>query len=226
MKKSIIKKNTRANLILDYNLSFPKKNEFEKVKWSSKISMFNRYKLLFKFVAKEKIHRWLDVGSGTGSIFRHHDKLKKNNIKFRLGIEINKKLYNYSKKKKYKKKVYFENNDILSFNKKSKFNLITLIGVLQNCGHYPAQILKKCVDVLADNGLLFLITKNLLWNKFSMKFKPSKEHSWFNPYEIKKILEKLNIDIILMLGFDPKLNRLISLEKAHTFFIFGKKNFK
>ena len=52
MKKSIIKKNTRTNLILDYNLSFQKKNEFEKVKWSSKISMFNRYKLLFKFVAK------------------------------------------------------------------------------------------------------------------------------------------------------------------------------
>jgi len=224
MPRSIIKKKTSQILLSEYNQSFYKQNDFEKVKWSSRESMVNRYRLFFNTIKKKKFNRWLDVGSGTGSIFKYHDKLKNNNISYRLGIEINKNLYNYSKKKSYKKKVLFKNKDIYSYNPKLKFDLISLIGVLQNCGHNPFRIVKKTICLLSRGGFLFLTTKNLLWNKFSKNIKPCNDHSWFIPSDIENILKRLNINIICMLGFNPKSNKVVSLKKSHTIFIFGKKN--
>ena len=55
MSRSIIKKKTSQILLSEYNQSFNKQNDFEKVKWSSRESMVNRYRLFFNTIKKKKI---------------------------------------------------------------------------------------------------------------------------------------------------------------------------
>jgi 2-polyprenyl-3-methyl-5-hydroxy-6-metoxy-1,4-benzoquinol methylase len=214
--------NKKKEILSQYNKAFKKKYDFKKVLWSNKKSMINRYKLFFKFIKYKKFKFWLDVGSGVGSIFSYHDRL---NIKIdkRLGIEINKNLYNFSIKKKYKKETAFKNIDIYNYKSMKKYDLISLIGVLQNCAHTPEKFLKRIFLKLRKNGIVFLTTKNLLWERFLKNKKPTKIHSWFNPIYVKKIFEKNSIKVIKINSFDSQSLRILPIKKSSNFFILGKK---
>ncbi len=220
--KSFIRITSPKKVIKEYNLSFKKYSEFQKIKWSSRISMYNRYKLLFRNLRGKRIDNWIDVGSGTGSIFKHHEKTKVKIDKI-YGLEINKKLFKYSLKKNYKKKILIINTDIIKFSTKKKFDLVSLIGVLQNCGHHPKKILKKCTSLLDKKGLIFITSKNINFIKFSKKNKPNYSHSWFNPQEIKQILQNNFIRIKKISGFNTNRNLIVPLKNSNTFFILGEK---
>ena len=220
--KSFIRTTTPKKVIKEYNLSFKKYSEFQKIKWSSRKSMYNRYKLLFKNLKGKKIYNWIDVGSGTGSLFKYHEKTKVKIDKI-YGLEINKKLFKYSLKNNYKQKILIMNTDIMKYRTKKKFDLVSLIGVLQNCGHHPKRILKKCTSLLDKKGLIFITSKNINWSKFSKKNKPSYLHSWFNPQEIKQILKNNFIKIKKISGFSVNRNLIVPLKDSNTFFILGEK---
>ena len=101
MKKSIlVNKNIKA-VNREYLNSSKLSSEFQKVKWGSKVSMINRFKLAIKILKNQSIDKWLDVGSGTGLFFVISDKFDFN-TKDRCGVELNKNLYNFSKKKNIK----------------------------------------------------------------------------------------------------------------------------
>lgn len=217
--KSFVRITSPEKLVKEYNTSYQNKFEFEKIKWSSKKSMENRYKLLFSILPKKKFSNWIDIGSGTGTIFKYYQNIDYEINKI-YGLEINKKLYDYSKEKKFKQKIFIENNDIINFKSKIKFDLITLIGVLQNCGHNPFKVLKKSSSFLKKNGLIFLTTKNILY-KDSFK-KNSNKHSWFHPSEIVKELNKHSVKIKKIFGFNSHKNIVTPLDQSSTFFILGK----
>jgi len=223
MKKSmLVNKNTKA-VNREYLNSSKFVAEFKKVKWGSRASMINRFKLAIKILKNHSIDKWLDVGSGTGLFFVISDKFGFN-TKDRCGVEINKNLYNFSKKKTYKINTKFINKDIIRINDNSKYDLITLIGVLQNCGHDPFFFLKKIITKIKKNGLIFLTSKNLNWYKFkTKKLLPEKSHSWFNTQDIALFLKKNGIKILKKKGFVPKDGRIVKEELSHTFFILGKK---
>ena len=214
--------NKKKEILNQYNKAFKKKNDFKKVLWSNKKSMINRHKLFFQFLKHKRFKFWLDVGSGTGSIFTYHDKI---NVKIdnRLGIEINKNLYNLSTQKKYKKETTFKNVDIYHYKDTKMYDLISLIGVLQNCGYAPEKFLKKIFSKLSSNGIVFITTKNLLWEKFLKCKKPTKIHSWFDPTYIKEIFEKNDIRVIKINCFDSQSLRILPIKKTSNFFILGKK---
>lgn len=214
--------NKKKKILNQYNKAFKKKNDFAKVLWSNKKSMINRYKLFFQFLKHKRFKFWLDIGSGTGSIFTYHDKI---NVKIdkRLGIEINKNLYNYSIQKKYKIETTFKNVDIYHYKDTKKYDLISLIGVLQNCGYNPEKFLKKIFLKLSNNGIIFITTKNLFWEKFLKGKKPIKIHSWFDPIYVKKIFEKNDIKVIKINSFDSQSLKIMPIEKKSNFFILGKK---
>tara|TARA_B100000965_G_scaffold358611_1_gene338115 strand:+ start:7675 stop:8352 length:678 start_codon:yes stop_codon:yes gene_type:complete len=223
MKKSIlVNKNIKA-VNREYLNSSKLSSEFQKVKWGSKVSMINRFKLAIKILKNQSIDKWLDVGSGTGLFFVISDKFDFN-TKDRCGVELNKNLYNFSKKKKYKINTKFINKDIIRINDNSKYDLITLIGTLQNCGHDPFFFLKKIITKIKKNGLIFLTSKNLNWHEFKKKnLLPEKSHSWFNTQDIALFLKKNGIKILKKKGFVPKDGRIVKEELSHTFFILGKK---
>tara|TARA_Y100000816_G_C26104526_1_gene586436 strand:+ start:1432 stop:2106 length:675 start_codon:yes stop_codon:yes gene_type:complete len=219
--KSFIRLTSPEKLIREYNKSFfEKKFEFQKIKWTSKKSMENRYNLLFSILPKKKFLNWIDIGCGTGGAFKYYKKTEYKINKI-YGLEINENLYKYTKKKFLKQDIIIENSDVINFNSKNKFELITLIGVLQNCGHNPFDVLKKTSRILKKNGLIFLTTKNV--NFKNLTIKNSNQHSWFNPFEIANELKKNSIKIIKMFGFDPHTNTVKNLDQSNTFFILGKK---
>ena len=82
-----------------YDESSKLSEEYKKVIWGSKKSMINRHKLFFKIIKKNNFNSWLDIGSGTGAIFEMSEK-KRVLINYKVGIEFNKKLFEFSKKKK------------------------------------------------------------------------------------------------------------------------------
>jgi len=152
----------------EYKISSKFNSEFKKVKWASRISMINRFKLAIKLLKNQSKDKWLDIGSGTGLFFVISDKFYFK-TKDRCGVELNKNLYNFSKNKKYKIKTKFINKDIIKIKDNSKYDLVTLIGVLQNCGYDPFFFLKKVIKKIKKNGLIFLTSKNLNWYKFKKK---------------------------------------------------------
>lgn len=206
-------------VIKDYNKSFKEMDEFKKVKWSSKESMINRYKLFFRTIKKTPIKNWLDIGFGTGAIFQYHDKIL-TNIDNSFGLELNKNLYKLTKKKFFKKRVELYNSNVLDFNSKKRFDLISALGVMQNCGYSYKGFLSKIKKLLNKNGFLFITSKNILWNKFSEGLTPEKDHLWFNPYDVLSFLKKKNFLIKKINGFDPSTGKEKNLKESHTFYIF------
>ena len=203
-----------------YNFKKNKKFNYQKVLWNSKKSMIGRYWLL-KFLIRNKLfNNWLDVGCGTGDIFKF---LKNKNIKNRVGLEPIKYLYQIARKKNNDIKILKQN--LLNINTHNKYDLISCIGVLQNCGSSPLVFLNKICKLLKKNGYLFLTSKNLNWYKFKSKsFKVEKNHSWFDINEVKLILKKNNLKIIRSKGFFPEKKKLTNFKFSHTFFIWAKKN--
>lgn len=211
---------TTKEVIQLYNKN-SKKKEHEKVLWSSHKAMLSRYKFLFRLLKSKKISKWIDIGSGTGAIFKFHEKT---NIKIRerTGIEINRRLFLYSKKKKYMFRVNFFNIDFLKYKTKKKFDLITLIGVLQNCGYDYRKILKKVKKIMNKNAILFLTSKNINFKYFYKVDLSKNNHQWFDPILIKKLLEKNGIKIFKLNSFNSQTNRIVKLNNSPNFFIYGK----
>jgi len=219
----IVKKN--VNFVKrEYSIASKHKQENKKVKWGSYLSMINRLKISLSLLKKKKYRNWLDIGSGTGKFFLLADKI---NFKTddRVGIEMNKNLIKYSKKKIYKFKTKFINSDIVKLKDKKKYELVTLIGVLQNCGHHPEFFLKKIIRKVKGRGIFFLTTKNINWKKFKKKgVLFEKEHSWFDIEDLENILKKLKLKILKKGGFIADKNKIVKINNAHSFFILARKN--
>jgi predicted TPR repeat methyltransferase len=204
-----------------YNESSKNKNDHQKVIWGSKIGMINRYKLLFKLLKKNKINKWLDIGCGTGLIFKYEQKYN-NNINFKVGIELNRNLYNFAKKSKYKKKTHIINKDFMKFKSKEKFDLITMIGVLQNCGYSYIKMLKQIKKFLKKNSVIFLTSKNLLCENINQNEIHNSGHEWFDPRKISKYMKKNGFQIIKVNAFNFYKNKTKDFKKSENFFIYAK----
>ena len=62
LKKSFV---VNKNLYSVYKKNKNKKYNYQKVLWSSKISMTGRYWLLNKLIKNKSYNNWLDIGTGT-----------------------------------------------------------------------------------------------------------------------------------------------------------------
>ena len=141
----------------------------------------------------------------------------------KYGIEQSRYLYRLAKKEN--PDVTILNRSLNNFNQKdNKFSLVSCIGVLQNCGCAPALFLNKICKLIKKNGMLFLTSKNINWNKFKINsFEINSNHSWFDIGEVKKILLNNNLKIIKAGGFLPKKKKITKINESHTFYIWAKK---
>lgn len=196
-----------------------KKLNYQKVLWSSESSMIGRFWLLKNLIKKKNFLTWLDVGCGTGDIFRYFSNY--NILKY--GIEQSRYLCRLAKKENPDVTIF--NRSLNNFNRKDyKFSLVSCIGVLQNCGCAPTLFLNKICKLIEKKGMLFLTSKNINWNQFKINgFIINSNHSWFDIGEIKKILAKNNLKIIKAGGFLPKKKKITKINESHTFYIWAKK---
>lgn len=211
-----------TSVISLYNQNFHHKDEFKKVIWGSEKSMTNRHKLFFKLLKKKNYDRWLDIGSGTGIIFQSNE-LNKINIKNIYSLEVNKNLCNLIKEKKMKLNIKIINKDIMKYKTNIKFNLISMIGVLQNSGYFYDTIIEKIISLMNTNCEIFITSKNILWKNFNKKLKLKSNHEWLDPFDIINILKKNKIIIKEFGGFRPEINKSVKLYNSSNFFIYAKK---
>jgi len=220
MKSSIIKKTSISLVRKEYENSSKKKKDYQREKWSRNKSMINRYKLVFNKIKKYKFYSWLDIGCGTGGLFLYINKKKK--IPYKVGVDLSPNLIRIAKHRC--KNFLFYNKNFSKIKFKNKFDLITMVGLLQKCGSHPYHLIIKAIKSLNPNGIILITSKNLSWDKFNNKnFLPEKNHSWFMPKEICNVMKKANLKIIENKGFLPQKNKIVSLKNSHTFYILSQK---
>ena len=221
-KKNKIKVFNKDDIIRDYENSFNKKPLHKKLHWGSVTSMRSRYDFLEKIINFKKVSSWLDVGSGDGS-FQKVILNKFNSINC-LGVEISKKLHTLSKHRNIKN-LKLINDDFINLRLKKKFNLITCHGVLSKTNFTLKDFLKKSNFMTKKNGYLVFDITNLHWKKFeNSNFFKEPAHNWFNPYEVKKLINNLkNFKIIKILGLKSSVNKKITIKDTHSVFYILKK---
>lgn len=160
---------------------------------------FIKYSSIFDYFFKERFERissysppdgeWLDIGSGFGlwQTFLNSKKI------VNAGIEIENKACGYSQSIG----LNIEQVSIEKFQTDKKFAVITICDVLEHVED-PAGILKKCRELLMDNGLLYIQVPNVLGLKIPYGDQLGlPHHLWqFSPEPLAKVGKKSGLEML------------------------------
>lgn len=210
-------KSFKNKLIKSYNQNIKSVDDHIILKWSSKKSMMNRYNQCNKLLPTRKKLAWLDVGCGTGILFQISKK-KIDRYDRIIGLDVNKKILEIARKRNKDKKIQFINKDLISFDAKN-LDIITLIGVLQNCGETPEKIILKISELIKIGGIIILNFKT----ENKKKFKKKDEIQRYSVKNIKKTLINNKFEILKSFGFDAQFNKRVNSYLSGEEFICAKK---
>ncbi len=184
------------------------------------------YSFLYKGIFKrKKTGSVLDIGSGLG-LFLSKFKEKKWSV---IGTDISSDVAKYSQKL-FGVKVVIGDVIKMKFENKS-FDLITLNGVFEHI-YDPASTLKKCRQILKENGLLVMAIPNIesLGYKIHQKnwyhLQPGRHIYHFSPKTIVMLLKKEGFRV-LQISHAYKVHNYYSLYENIRFRFspkFVKKN--
>lgn len=214
-----LKYSSKKQIISEYTETSFQKEKYQKLRWGSKEGMYNRFNLLSNLIKKYKLKNILDIGCGTCDL-NYYLKKYHNNINY-FGMDLTFNILKYSDNNIKSKSV---NADVeyIPF-RNNYFDLVSLIGIVQNCGVKLDIIFKKVRNVLNTNGFLFFMTKNLCWEKFlTDELIPEIDHNWFLEEEIENDLYNNNFEIIEKNGFLPRTNEIVKPVQSHEIFYLTK----
>ncbi|MFH1827489.1 MAG: class I SAM-dependent methyltransferase [bacterium] len=207
----------------DKNISYSK-NFKHIVNKTSERRLTTNYKSILNYIKKitKKHDSLLDIGSGYGTFLN----IAKNSIKV-IGIEPSLNLYKNSVKKYPIKVLNLSFNKYFKQNKNSKFDVITLIHVIEHIQD-PADLIKKTLLLLNKNGMLFIETPNL--NSFLFKAEQHKytfltppEHLFiFSKYSFFKIIYNLNNSKIVKISSYSYVEHSVKILKTFLIPNFNK----
>jgi len=215
---------SKEAVVAEYTLSAQASDEFAKVKWGSQASMDNRLRLAASLVDWTRIKSWLDVGCGTGRFFELVD-VSDVKVETRVGIDITAAMITEARRKKYALPPRFAVADLSDLDGAfGRFDLVSLIGVLQQCGVSPAVALRHSASVLAPGGQLILTTKHLGWDEFtSGRLQPEEGHSWFEQRELSEAAAGAGLQVLRTGGLLPREGRLVPADQSHSIFLLATK---
>lgn len=212
-----LKRYSKVEITAEYDTSSIADNEFDKVKWGSQIKMENRFRLALSKLPFGLQKKWLDIGCGTGAF---QAMVIENNLNIEVvGLDISSKLINYASNRLDIGKARFVHKDFMDFSEIC-FDIITCIGVLQKTTFLPKEFFKKVREMLSDDGLLFVDTKNICWKAFNQKdFFPDMSHQWFRPSLLEEMAYAAGLKVIESGGFEPGTNKIVEINDSHTIFL-------
>lgn len=157
---------------------------------------------IFRFMRAWKVHtlkpkgkRILDIGSGRGWMLYFLRKYF--NYDRTAGTQIANNAYRFSKEK-LKLEIY--NKDLLELFTGEKFDIITILHVLEHVEN-PEKYVKKMFELLEERGLLFIEVPNFnawtrkLTGKHWLSLDPKYHRTFFTPESLISLLEKYNLKI-------------------------------
>lgn len=224
MKKSLICEADKDAVRREYDSSSAAASDFEKMKWGSHASMVNRFDLARRIVRWPSVETWLDIGCGTGLMF---ETLEAAGHRFHhlAGLDVSPEMISQAKSRKLASPVTFQVGDggAIPDDFAGRFDLVSMVGILQKCGSSPQEILTSAFATLKAGGQFFLTTKNLNWSAFREGgLTPEEEHSWFDHGELLALILSLGATIHLTNGFLPTENKIVPIEDSHTLFILAE----
>jgi ubiquinone/menaquinone biosynthesis C-methylase UbiE len=222
--RSLIRSFSKAEVLAEYSLSSQSPEEYQKAKWGSPESMHNRFQLALKLVQWHGVRRWLDVGCGTGLFFSvAQDAGIRSDM---VGVDITPGMIEQALRHKYRHLPTFVVADLEMLPAHlGLFDLVTAIGVLQQCGVALNSAFKALARVTAPGGQLFLDTKNIGWRRFHEDgITPEPGHSWFDWADIERALPALGFTVVRAGGFLPRDGRVVPIEDSHTVFVLAKRD--
>jgi len=216
---------SKEDVAREYEYSAAQQDDYKKAKWGSRESMENRFQLGMSIIDWDRVTTWLDIGCGPGTFFTLAEQSDTKPVQKKTVLDITPSMIAAARQKIYSGPTdfiegSFDSTDIPT----DTYDLITFVGVLQQCGMKPETALKHIPGLQEKGGQIFLTSKNADWNLFtSGELQPEDGHSWFNPESIAEILTGLSFSIKQLSGFLPRENRIVPLNDSHTFFIIAEK---
>jgi len=206
----------------EYNNAASASSEHEMVKWGSRNSMINRFRLVLNRIDFSTISSWLDVGCGTGA-FQQIVYSSQNPPAKGIAIDISDELIKFAEKRVEHPNCEFRCVDFLSL-ENTQIELITAIGVLQKTNIAVDHFFERSSELLSSGGKIFVDTKHLGWEKFDQpNFSPEPNHRWFNVEDITIPAEQAGFEVLETNGFLPRENQVVSPEKSHSMFLIIEK---
>ena len=154
----------RASWIGDYDTDTDV-NEFKNyAKWS--LQHWNMYYGFFYHIKQNKINYILDAACGTGYNTKMLSEYLPESIIF--GVDLNKESIMLAEKYNSAKNICYKIDDLLSCTFEVKFDYIYFVEILEHIKEYNHYIIiDKLLNLLQDDGYLFITTPNELDNKDS-----------------------------------------------------------
>lgn len=212
------------DIIAEYSASSSISDPHAKAKWGSPEGMINRFRLTLRTVDFAHVRTWLDLGCGTGHLFALAEETG-HRLERMTGVDITPGMIAAATRNTYHSPIEFICKGIMDLDDGlGQFDLVTMIGILQQCAAPPQAILPCCIQRVRPGGQLFLTTKNLAWSRFtSGELQPEAGHSWFHYQELANLLETGGMHILQCGGFLPREDKIVPLEESHTLYILGRR---
>lgn len=211
---------SKADIEAEYEAVAQAPEDYLKAKWGSQESMQNRFRLGREVIGWTGVERWLDVGCGVGGFFKY--VLASGGAPgCMVGVDICASLTAQAGQRPIGQKARFLTADLEALPAElGDFDLMTMLGVLQQCGARPEAALAACASRLRPGGQLFFTTKNARWEAFtSGLLTPEPSHSWFDPEELFAILRSLGLRLVQSGGFLPRENARTKLNASHSIYV-------
>lgn len=223
-RKSLYRPISKEAVIVEYAEASRSPNDYERAKWGSHEGMINRFRLGLSLIDWQQVKRWIDIGCGTGLFFSIAEAAQ-HRFEQLVGIDITPEILACAHNRTYVSPASFIAADMEALpDDRAGFDLVTLIGVLQQCGMPPERALAVCISRLKTGGQIFLTTKHLGWQAFiDGTLSPEPGHSWFDFDELSEMVCSLQVEIVQSGGFLPREGQIVPVKQSHTFFIVGKK---
>ena len=166
----------------------------------------------------------MDIGCGPGTFFAEAEAAGKR-CRELIGVDFVGAMLEAARARRYESPVRFMECDLAELPDAVRdLDLVTLVGVLQQCGMPPEKALAACVERLRVGGQLFLTTKNIGWRAFREEgLIPFEGHSWFDHDELAEQLQACGLKIRESGGFLPRENRRVPVNDSHTMYVLGER---
>jgi 2-polyprenyl-3-methyl-5-hydroxy-6-metoxy-1,4-benzoquinol methylase len=209
----------------EYEATAKARQGYQRAKWGSHAGMHNAFALGAKIIPWQRVRDWLDIGCGEADFFKKADA-KGYRFTRMHGWDVTPSMLKHARAKQLHSPATFATKALQSLarGKQPQFDLVTLVGVLQQCGMPPQRAAQALARATRKKKYVFLTTKNAAWQGFvSGELTPEPSHSWFTPAEIRNAFRAAGFRILRLEGFIPATNRIVSIEASHTMFLLAQR---
>lgn len=224
MSESLYKRVSVEEVIEEYSASAAAGTPFERAKWGSEAGMVNRFHFALRTLPMDHIGSWLDIGCGEADFFALAEE-KGHRFDQLTGLDVTPSMLEHARAKTFASPVSFVEGTLEQADELGRtFDLVTMLGVLQQCGMRPGEALSAAAKAIKPGGVLFATTKHLGWNEFtSGRLTPNPNHSWFTMQELEEAVRRSGLIIKQRGGYLPREDLEVPAEESHMVYLLAQR---